>query len=499
MDKARRQYLEIYRAENRDKYNAAHRHWRASKYGPPATEPQKKSCRKNPLASLQSKFGIVKPNFVLCMVCWSRVGELGHHKCVLDNGGPEGYASKVGLPLPLRVPLWCEKFASRKSRVSKRRCAPHVRKYWRENPGFLRGRAKPTTWKQTPKGEIVSDAALLSEWILDGRPIEKIAASHGMSNGAVMRRLQRILGFSIRRFFYAVHGEPVTKQWVRNLLRRFQITVGELGRAAGRSRNFADNLTRPSDQYGMPRLASAKLLTRFEHDLITALLASKRISQPSALKGSVPDLKEMYRSLLRPLTWLLSECGGEGTSFIKMNLHHGSEESRREVATSGPYAWRRFLCWLQPLHNFCTANPEWRKKWATASKLATAFLAFDLGCEPWVVTTALSKQTRALPPSELKLRVRFALGEIAKKGGRTPGEDVLTRRRKKLAAAYLKLGWAKTDMAEHVFCDTPKSADRNIWPFFQSHGPAIEVMARLNLTRQQAELITRNPAGFLHT
>jgi hypothetical protein len=434
------------------------------------------------------------------MLCWNPRGELGHHKCVIGAGGPEGYASKVGLPL--RVPLWCEKFAKSKSRVSTKKCAPHVRRYWRENPDFLRGRAKPTTWKQTPKGERVSDATLLREWMLDGRAIEKVAGSHGMSNGAVMRRLHRILGFPIRRFFYAVHGEPVTKRWVRNLLNRFQLRAGELGAAVGRNRNFIDNLTRPSELGGMPRLASAKLLVRFERDLIAALLVSKRISQlsqPSVLKGAVPDLEERYRALLRPLAWLLSEREGDSPSFIRAKLDRVSEESRQEVATGGPYQWRRFLCWLPSWLAFWSDNPNWKERWPTASKLATAVLAFDLGCKEWVVTTALLKQTRALPPSELKLWVRFALSHTARKLGRTPGEDILTRRRKKLAAAYLKLGWSKTDMAEQVFCDTLKSADRNIWPFFQSHGPAIKVMARVNLTRQQAETITKDPAAFLRT
>jgi hypothetical protein len=410
-------------------------------------------------------------------------------------GGAEWYREQFGIPTG--VPLWCEKFAKNKSRVSKRKCTPHVRKYWRENPDALRGKAKPTTWKTLPQGDVVTDSMLAWAWIVDRRPVEKIAAKYRMSKGAVMRRLHRILGFPIRRSFCAVRGELVSKLWINGLLGRFRLKVHELGEALGRDRNFADNLTRPSERSGVPRRSSAEAAVKFEHELLAVLLTAKRVSKPAMLKAVVPDLEAKYRALLEPFTWLLSGSNGNN---LRDNLDIACQESRDEVSKEGPYCWRTFLCTLPDLADFLKGQNEWKIKWQSASKLVTAFLAADIGTEMWVVTSALFERTPAMPPNEVSLWVRFALDEIAKKrSGRKPGEDQLTRRRKKLAAAYLRLGLSKTDMAAHVFCDTPRSQQANIWPFFHSPGPAIEVMAKLNLTRRQAELITKHPKSFLYS
>lgn len=193
----------------------------------------------------------MKLGFVFCMICWYRVGELGHHKCVKECGSPEAYANKVGLPKG--VSLWCERFAGAKSRVSKKKCTSHLEKWRATHPGPTRGRSKPSEWKALPGGGSAADAALVWEWIVEERPIEKVAAKYHMSQGTKKRRLGRILGFSIRRFCTVVHGEPVTTAWVRTLIERFCLKVHELGEALGRDRNFADHLTRANELKRMPR------------------------------------------------------------------------------------------------------------------------------------------------------------------------------------------------------------------------------------------------------
>lgn len=488
--RARREYLAGYRTKNRDRYNAAHRRWRSSKYGPPATDGQKRACRKNPLASLQSKFGIVKPSFVLCMICWNRTGELGHHRCVKECGGREVYANNVGLPK--KVPLWCERFSRAKSKVSKKKCTPHVRRYWKENPDALTGKAKPLTWKTSAKGDVVTDGMLVWAWVVEGRPIEKIAAQYRMGKASVMRRLRRILGFPIRRFCTVVHGEPVTKAWGRALVGRFSLRLYELCEALGRNRSFADNLTRSSRRSGMPRRATAQAVVRFERELMRELLRARRVSKPALLKAAVLDLDAKYRALFGPCSWLLSQSGN-----LKDNVSEICVRSRAESAAGGPFCWRAFLCWLPALVEFIADNPEWRTKWPTASRLATAFLANDLGTEQWVVSDALSDRTQPISADALSLLVRLALESVSKLPGRDPGADRLTQGRIKLAASYVKLGRDRTDMALPIFGGTQKSAQANTRRLFFEHGPAIQVMADLNLTRRRAEEITKDPKVFL--
>jgi hypothetical protein len=491
----RRAYLQTYRDHNRDKYNAAHRRWRSSLYGGPAATRQRKACERNPLASLQSQYSIVNKNFVYCMACWNPVGELGHHDCVKKMGGAEKYREQFGIPAS--VPLWCEKFAKSKSRVSKKKCAPHVRKYRRENPDALRGKAKPMTWKRTPKGDPISDATLLREWIVEGCAIEKIAAKHQMGISAVMRRLGRILGFPVRRFFHAIHGEPLTKAWIRDLLSRFHLTVAELGAAAGRNRNFIDNLTRPSEQDGMPRLASAKLLGKLDRDVTKMLLTSKGVSQPSVLAAIVPDLREKYISIQKPLAWLLSHCGKDATGFLLNNLDQISKESRREVARGGQFAWRSFLCWLPGLIDFFGENPDWKDKWPTASKLAGAFLAADYVAGSSVVISALFANTKPLPTEAVRPLVLASLEDVSRLPGRDPGVDRLTRRRIKLVGAYTLLGHPPEEVALSVFGGSAASAKSNMRSLIFKHSPAIQVMARVNLSRRRAKEITQDPQAFL--
>jgi hypothetical protein len=496
MNDARRRYLQGYRAENRNQYNAAHRRWRSSRYGKRATSQQQRICARNPLASLLPKFRVVRPNFVYCMLCWNPAGELGHHECVKKIGGVDEYRERFHIPA--YVPLWCAKFSRRKSRVSEKKCAPHLRKYWKENPDALSGKAKPATWKRTRKGDLVSDATLLREWIVEGCAVEKIAAKHQMGNSAVMRRLGRILGFPVRRFFHAVHGEPLTKAWVRSLLGRFHVTVAELGAALGRNRNFIDNLTRPSEQGGMPRLASAKLLGKLDRDVTNALLTSKGVSQPSVLAAIVPDLRERYIALQKPFGWLLSECGEDAAEFLANNLDQISQESRREVAHRGPFAWRAFLCRVPALIDFFGKNGDWKNKWPTASKLAAAFLAVDYAAGSSVVTSALFAGTKPLPKEAVRPLILASLEGVSRLPGRDPGVDQLTRRRIKLVGAYTLLGHVDDEgVALSVFGGKTSSAKANMRSLTFKHGPAIQVMARINLSRRRAEEITRDPQAFL--
>jgi hypothetical protein len=99
---------------------------RTSLYGPPATPEEQAACLSDPRKSLESRFGIVTSQHVLCMFCWHRYQELDHHlpKCAKPPAEWDGKTDIVDFYrrhlewFNQTTPLMCEALRQRRAKIA---------------------------------------------------------------------------------------------------------------------------------------------------------------------------------------------------------------------------------------------------------------------------------------------------------------------------------------------------------------------------------------------
>lgn len=515
-----------WRQDHAEGQKAYARRRRTAGYGPPATPDEQQACLADPRKSLESKFGIVTPEHVLCMLCWHRYQELGHHLGQCEKRAaawhgqknlPDLYRDLVGFNH--ETALACEavraergetankhglsgyakKDPNRKELLDRNRPSNIGRKHSRQarlnKADRQRGRAFPE--RQTVSHESYVRQFLFASrkrkksrskrvpWTLSAAP-EEIARKAGTEPNTVAVALRRVFGLRPKGECVFSHGEPLTGRWLTEFAERFCLRATDMERAFGFSSGWYTQATSAARQSNPLHRSKATVLATAERELLRRVTAVREFRDADVLRVVCPKLPEMCTYIAEAVREM--PAFGSATNWLPQLV----ADSRRETASS-PTRWDRrgFLCSLPGFIRFTKRFHDWRTKWAAPHELATAFLAFDYETSESTIREAIAERSENIPRLALQLAARAALEHLPKRGGRV-GLDSHTAIRIRRAAAFLLCGYTQTTMARYLFGvgddSQEESALQSTLKLFIRHRRRIE-LTRLSLSDHESRAI----------